>query len=49
MDGIPDGPLGRIGIAASPMKPNVLYATVAASPGRDGFFRSNDRGESWEK
>jgi len=49
MDGIPNGPLGRIGVAVSPIKPNVLYATVAASRGRDGFFRSDDRGESWEK
>ena len=49
MDGIPNGPLGRIGVAVSPIKPNVLYAAVAASRGRDGFFRSDDRGESWEK
>lgn len=49
MNGIPGGPLGRIGIAVSPIKPNVLYATVAASRGRDGFYRSDDRGESWEK
>lgn len=49
MNGIPGGPLGRIGVAVSPIKPNVLYATVAASRDRDGFFRSDDRGESWEK
>jgi hypothetical protein len=27
----------------------VLYAWVEASAGKGGFFRSSDRGESWDK
>ncbi|MCB1007430.1 MAG: glycosyl hydrolase [Acidobacteria bacterium] len=47
--GLPDVDLGRIGLAISPVDPDVLYAVVEAEPGEGGFFRSADRGESWEK
>ncbi|HUX07910.1 MAG TPA: glycosyl hydrolase [Acidobacteriota bacterium] len=45
--GLPGTDLGRIGIAVSPQKPDVLYATVPASWGESGFFRSSDGGENW--
>ena len=47
--GLPGGDLGRIGLAISPMKPDVVYAIVEAANGGSGFFRSANRGESWSK
>ncbi|MGD2088707.1 MAG: glycosyl hydrolase [Candidatus Aminicenantes bacterium] len=47
--GLPKGHMGRIGLAVSPIKPNVVYATIEASKKEKGFYRSEDRGESWEK
>ncbi|MEO6589290.1 MAG: glycosyl hydrolase [Pyrinomonadaceae bacterium] len=47
--GLPPGDLGRIGIAISPVDPNVVYATVEASGTLSGIFRSNDKGATWEK
>ncbi|MBU0640882.1 MAG: glycosyl hydrolase [Planctomycetes bacterium] len=47
--GLPEVELGRIGLAVSPAKPDVVYAIVEAADGQDGFFRSTDRGETWEK
>jgi photosystem II stability/assembly factor-like uncharacterized protein len=43
--GLPDGPLGRIGIAISPARPNRLYASVEAKT--TAFWRSDDCGEHW--
>lgn len=47
--GLPQGDVGRIGLAISPVDPDVVFAIVEAAPGRGGFFRSTDRGSSWEK
>jgi photosystem II stability/assembly factor-like uncharacterized protein len=47
--GLPKGHMGRIGLAVSPIKPNVVYATIEATGEEKGFYRSDDRGESWEK
>ena len=47
--GLPKGDKGRIGLAISPVDPDVLYAWVEATRGESGFFRSSNRGESWEK
>jgi len=47
--GLPDENLGRIGLAVSPQQPDVLYAIVAAAWGESGFFRSEDRGENWQR
>jgi len=47
--GLPQGDVGRIGIALSPVDPDVVYAIVEASEDKGGVFRSADRGESWEK
>ena len=47
--GLPKGHMGRIGLAVSPTKPNVVYATIEANKDEKGFYRSENRGESWEK
>ncbi|MFO0953044.1 MAG: glycosyl hydrolase [Isosphaeraceae bacterium] len=48
-NGLPSGDKGRIGLAVSPIHPDVVYATVEAARGESGFFRSEDGGESWSK
>ncbi len=47
--GLPTTEMGRIGIAISPVDPNVVYTTIEAADRKGGIFRSNDRGGSWEK
>lgn len=47
--GLPKGDIGRIGLAVSPIKPEVVYATIEANKENKGFYRSENRGESWEK
>ncbi len=46
--GLPDGDLGRIGIAISPVNPNIVFAIVEARE-NGGIYRSTDRGINWEK
>jgi photosystem II stability/assembly factor-like uncharacterized protein len=43
--GLPKGDLGRIAIAVMPSQPATLFAAVEAE--RSGFYRSDDRGETW--
>ena len=47
--GLPGVDKGGMGIAISPQNPDVLYLIVEAAEGKGGFFRSTDRGESWNK
>ncbi|MEW9799299.1 VPS10 domain-containing protein [Alteromonas sp. CYL-A6] len=47
--GLPEGNLGKIGLAISPVKPDVLYATIETDNRKGGFYRSDNRGASWEK
>lgn len=47
--GIPAVDKGRIGLAISPVNPDVVYAIVEAQNEESGFFRSSDRGETWKK
>ena len=47
--GLPEGDRGRIGLAISPVDPDVLYAWIEATRDKGGFFRSDNGGESWEK
>jgi photosystem II stability/assembly factor-like uncharacterized protein len=47
--GLPGGDKGRIGLAVSPMQPDVLYAIVEAANEGSGFYRSEDGGENWKK
>jgi photosystem II stability/assembly factor-like uncharacterized protein len=43
--GMPEGPLGRIGVAVSGEDSNVVYALMEAKKG--GLYRSDDGGENW--
>ena len=47
--GLPKEDMGRIGLAVSPAAPDVVYAIVEAANKAGGFFRSVNRGETWEK
>ncbi|MFY0625775.1 MAG: glycosyl hydrolase [Reichenbachiella sp.] len=48
-NGLPEVDLGRIGLAISPANPEYIYAIVEAAQKEGGFYRSNNRGASWEK
>ena len=47
--GLPTTELGRIGLAISPANPEYIYAIVEAAEGKGGFYRSTNRGVSWDK
>ena len=47
--GLPNSDMGKIGLAVSPADRNIVYATIEAGPADRGFYRSTDRGESWER
>jgi photosystem II stability/assembly factor-like uncharacterized protein len=47
--GLPSDHKGGMGIAISPVDPNVWYVIIEAAENSSGFFRSTDKGESWTK
>jgi photosystem II stability/assembly factor-like uncharacterized protein len=47
--GLPSGDVGRIGLAISPVNPDYIYAIIEAAYENSGFFRTTNRGASWEK
>ncbi len=47
--GLPSGHMGGIGLAISPVNPDVVYAIIEAAEDQGGFYRSADRGATWEK
>lgn len=47
--GLPEGNLGKIGLAVSPQRPDVVYAAIELDRRTGGVWRSTDRGASWEK
>tara|TARA_R110000868_G_scaffold294140_1_gene554712 strand:+ start:63103 stop:66387 length:3285 start_codon:yes stop_codon:yes gene_type:complete len=49
MKGMPSGDIGRIGMDISDANPDIVYAVVEAQEDKGGFYRSTDRGESWER
>ncbi|MFK7810912.1 MAG: WD40/YVTN/BNR-like repeat-containing protein [Maribacter sp.] len=44
-NGLPEGELGRIGIAIAPSNPNRVYAKIEAK--KNALYRSDDGGKSW--
>jgi len=49
MTGLPTVDIGGMGIAISPVNPDVLYLIMEAAGESSGFYRSVNRGASWEK
>lgn len=47
--GLPKEKMGRVGLAISPADANVVYAIVEAEADKGGFFRSTNKGATWEK
>ncbi|MCD4683163.1 MAG: hypothetical protein K8R86_07770, partial [Bacteroidales bacterium] len=47
--GLPSVDIGGMGIAISPVDPNVVYVIMEAAMDKGGFYRSKDLGESWDK
>ncbi|MFT7474258.1 MAG: photosystem II stability/assembly factor-like uncharacterized protein [Verrucomicrobiales bacterium] len=48
--GLPKGEMGRIGLATTAAAPALVYATIeAADPKERGFYRSVNRGRTWER
>ena len=43
--GMPEGPIGKIGVTVSPADPNRIWAVIEANEG--GIFRSDDGGWTW--
>ncbi|MGA0273565.1 MAG: WD40/YVTN/BNR-like repeat-containing protein [Flavobacteriaceae bacterium] len=48
-NGLPSSNMGKIGIAISPQKPDVLYAAIELDRTQGAVYRSEDRGASWKK
>jgi photosystem II stability/assembly factor-like uncharacterized protein len=46
-DGLPEGDLGRIGLAIAPSNPNRIYALIEAK--KNDLYRSDDGGFKWTK
>ena len=47
--GLPQGDMGKIGLAVTAADPQMVYATIESNNKNKGFFRSTDKGESWQK
>jgi photosystem II stability/assembly factor-like uncharacterized protein len=45
--GLPEGTMGRIGLGIYRKDPRIAYALIESREG--GFFKSEDRGETWER
>lgn len=49
MKGLPDSHIGGMGLAISPANPEYIYLIMEAADDNGGFFRTTNRGASWEK
>ena len=48
-NGLPSGNLGKIGLAISPQRPDVLYAAIELDRRTGGVYKSENQGGSWTK
>ncbi len=48
-NGLPTSNMGKIGLAISPMKPDVIYAAIELDRRKGGVYRSEDQGAKWTK
>ena len=47
--GLPTVDMGGMGMAISPVNPDMIYAIIEAAADAGGLYRSTDRGASWQK
>jgi photosystem II stability/assembly factor-like uncharacterized protein len=47
--GLPSADMGGIGMAISPVNPDIIYAIIEAAEDAGGVYRTTDRGASWQK
>jgi photosystem II stability/assembly factor-like uncharacterized protein len=47
--GLPEGLVGRIGVAVSPANPDRVWALIEAEGEKGGVYRSDDGGETWRR
>jgi len=47
--GLPSGDMGKIGLAVTKADPNLVFATIEAKSGSQGFYKSTDKGMSWTR
>ncbi len=47
--GLPNSNMGKIGLAISPQRPDVLYAAIELDQRKGGLYKSTNRGSSWAK
>ncbi|MEN8138152.1 MAG: glycosyl hydrolase [Bacteroidota bacterium] len=48
-NGLPKSDMGKIGLAISPQKPDILYAAIELERRKGAFYKSTDAGASWKK
>jgi photosystem II stability/assembly factor-like uncharacterized protein len=48
-NGLPTEPMGGMGLAISPVNPDIVYAIIESVKGSGGFFRSSNSGATWQK
>lgn len=46
--GLPSKPWGRLAVAIAPSQPKVVYAFIEAVPPKNGLYRSDDGGQTWQ-
>jgi len=47
--GLPKSNMGKIGLAVSPINPDVIYAAIELDRRSGGVYKSTDRGATWKK
>ncbi len=48
-NGLPEGNMGKIGLAISPQRPDIVYAAIELDRREGGTWKSVNAGASWEK
>ena len=46
--GLPAKPWGRVAVTIAPSNSNIVYAMVEAEPPKNGLYRSDDGGKTWQ-
>jgi len=46
--GLPSKPWGRVAVTVAPSKNSVVYAFIEAEPPKNGLYRSDDGGKTWQ-